>query len=540
MNLKNKISKKLFHYQWQLIFSLKDNNSKVYKDFKKIIPPNDRFWADPFVIFKDKLYYVFFEEFVYAKNKAHISFLTINENGNCSEVKKIIEKDYHLSYPNIFYWNDKYYMIPESYDNKTIEIYECLEFPNKWKFCKILFENITATDSTLFYKHKKWWLFTTITNEKDPQQKSDLSLFYSKNPLSNDWIAHPKNPIVSGEKGSRSAGKIFENNGKILRPSQDGTKRYGYGMIFYEIEILNEIDYQEKISHTIYPDWDKNVIGTHTYVKENQLTMMDLRIKKNKITESLYENNNQSKWLHFIRKEEMKTALAFFPPEKNIEILDIGGGDGFLAKYISDKGYEIKSIDQEPKYPQYFPVRKENATKLNFNNHEFDVIFSSHVITHIKNKELLFNECKRVLKKDGIIINIVPSTSWSLITNFWHYVLLPKFLMKSISDSKLTKEDRKKNNVNDNRSRNKMERIINMLFLHPLGTNPSFLHEFYYFSRYYWKKLFKKYELSIIDLKDTNYFYSGHGVMRNKLLNLRKKLAKNGISGSFCFVLKFK
>lgn len=291
MNIKNKISKKLFHYQWQLMFNLNDDNSKQYKDFKKIIPPNDRFWADPFVIFKNKLYYVFFEEFEYSKNKGHISFLTINEDGNYSKIEKIIEKDYHLSYPNIFNFNDKYYTIPESYDNKTIEIYECSEFPNKWKFYKNIFENITATDSTLFYKDEKWWLFTTITNEKNPYQ-SKLHLFYSKNPLNDDWIAHPKNPIVSGKIGSRSAGKIFENNGRILRPAQDETKHYGYGMVFYEIEILNENDYQEKISHTIYPVWDKNIIGTHTYAKENKITIMDLRVKKNRIIDSFYGKNN--------------------------------------------------------------------------------------------------------------------------------------------------------------------------------------------------------------------------------------------------------
>ena len=143
MNLKNKLkrnlSKKLFHYQWQLIFNLKNVNSKTYKDFKKIIPPNDRFWADPFIVFKDKLYYVFFEEFVYSKKKGHISFLIIDEKGNYSDVKKIIEKNYHISYPNIFNWNDKFYMIPESQENQTIEIYECLEFPTKWKFYKKLY-----------------------------------------------------------------------------------------------------------------------------------------------------------------------------------------------------------------------------------------------------------------------------------------------------------------------------------------------------------------------------------------------------------------
>jgi len=44
----------------------------------------------------------------------------------------------------------------------------------------------------------------------------------------------------------------------------------------------------------------------------------------------------------------------------------------------------------------------------------------------------------------------------------------------------------------------------------------------------------------MIDSKNTNYFYSGHGIMQNKLINLRKKMAKHGITGSYCFILKFK
>ena len=40
-------------------------------------------------------------------------------------------------------------------------------------------------------------------------------------------------------------------------------------------------------------------------------------------------------------------------------------------------------------------------------------------------------EIKKIVKKDGIIIHIVPSSWWSLITNFWHYCKIPKYLIKS-------------------------------------------------------------------------------------------------------------
>lgn len=84
---------------------------------------------------------------------------------------------------------------------------------------------------------------------------------------------------------------------------------------------------------------------------------------------------------------------------------------------------------------------------MEFESEKFDIVFSSHVVAHIDEKKLFFNECKRVLKKNGLIIHIVPSTTWSVVTNFWHYVLLPKFFVKW---KKSNKEISNSNNLNDN------------------------------------------------------------------------------------------
>ena len=73
--------------------------------------------------------------------------------------------------------------------------------------------------------------------------------------------------------------------GAIIRPAQDGSIRYGYGIIFYQIDILDEIDYQETEVKTIHPDWDKKIIGVHSYGQEKELTVMDIRIKKWKFKE---------------------------------------------------------------------------------------------------------------------------------------------------------------------------------------------------------------------------------------------------------------
>jgi len=247
------------------------------------------------------------------------------------------------------------------------------------------------------------------------------------------------------------------------------------------------------------------------------------------------QNNKDTEWLQFIRNAEFEKVLKKFPIKKNIKILEIGGGDGFIAKKIHDQGYEITSIDQIPKYPQYFPVTKGNASKLSYEYEKFDIIFSSHVLAHINEIESFFDESKKILKKNGLMIHIVPSNVWSIVTNFWHYILLPKMF---IQWKKRKLEENSNKEINGDKKSKIKNRIINILFLHPLGTNSSFIHEFYYFSKYEWKKIFKNQKFNIVSVENGPYFYSGHGILKNKLLKLRKILAKTGITGSFSFVLK--
>jgi len=98
----------------------------------------------------------------------------------------------------------------------------------------------------------------------------------------------------SENKGSRSAGRIFEENGIIKRPAQDSSKGYGYGVVFYQINTINETDYQENEINSIYPDGNKNIIGIHTFSRENKLTMIDMRIKKSRWKNNLFQNLRQT------------------------------------------------------------------------------------------------------------------------------------------------------------------------------------------------------------------------------------------------------
>ena len=269
------IPSQLFQRQWFLMYDLQDTISTSFWRFKKIIPPRDRFWADPHVFFKDDRYYIFIEEYIYKKKKGHISLIEMQQSGKYSDPVIVLEEPFHLSYPHVFEYNGTLYMIPETQQTKSINLYQCTSFPSDWKHRATLLDAIDAVDSTILFHKNKWWLFANIAEPEGTSPDNELYLFSSDNLLSHTWNSHPMNPVISDVKRARPAGKIFERNGITYRPSQCCNPRYGYGINLNEIVELTETNYVENEIAHIEPKWDKNLMGVHTFCHENRLTLID-------------------------------------------------------------------------------------------------------------------------------------------------------------------------------------------------------------------------------------------------------------------------
>jgi hypothetical protein len=267
-------------FSWQLLTDIrKDSNSfsDDFRSFDTLNPPRKMFWADPFVVAENNNYYIFVEEFIYRKNRAHISLIELDSGGKFIRSGKIIERPYHMSYPFAFKMGDSYYMIPETSQNRTIELYKCTEFPWKWEFERNIMEDIAATDTTLFFHEEKWWLFATVDRTNGISGCStELFLFYSEDPLSGKWTSHPLNPVVSDESNARCAGKLFVEDGRIYRPSQDCSVRYGRGFNINLVTKLSTSEYNETTVREIKPDWNGQLRGTHTLNYHGGLTVIDV------------------------------------------------------------------------------------------------------------------------------------------------------------------------------------------------------------------------------------------------------------------------
>lgn len=199
----------------------------------------------------------------------------MDDKGAYSEPITILEKPYHLSYPYVFEHEGDLYLIPESIGNKTIELYKCVDFPGKWEFQMNLMEDIQAVDATIHYHDEKFWMFTNLIETDGASTWDELFLFYTDDLFSSDWTPHPLNPVVSDCKSARPAGKIFYENGRLYRPSQNCSHRYGYGFNISEITELSENSYNENVVSRVKPNWDKQIVGTHTFNREGSLHIID-------------------------------------------------------------------------------------------------------------------------------------------------------------------------------------------------------------------------------------------------------------------------
>jgi hypothetical protein len=245
------------------------------KGFTLITPPPDRFYADPFVIEKSGKNYVFFEEYRFDRAKGVISLIELGQNGEWSQPVVVLERDYHLSYPTLLQWRDEVYLLVESAEAKTVEMYRAEEFPNRWLLERRLMDNVYAVDPTIFCHDGKWWLFTGGLAEPY-STNSELFLFFSSSP-DGYWKPHPKNPVITDIRCARPAGQVFSQNGLLIRPGQDCSRLYGYGVSFSRIDLLSETEYRETPVACITPDWLPGNLGTHTFNQNDYFQVIDGR-----------------------------------------------------------------------------------------------------------------------------------------------------------------------------------------------------------------------------------------------------------------------
>ena len=281
----DKYTNTLHREQWALAYRHGTGNPLQMESFHQLIPPPDRFWADPFPVQVGSDHYIFHEEMLFTSGKGSIVLTVVDHKGRVAPPIPILETDYHLSYPLVFQWDGDFFMMPETAARRQVELYRCVDFPVRWKLERVMLRGLKALDPTPALLFGRWWLFANVP-AYGAGSLDELHLFYSDSPVG-PWTPHRANPIKSDVRSARPAGRIFENNGHFYRPAQDCSTRYGSAVALNRILQLNPEAYEEIEVGKVGPDFTPPVEGVHTFNVAGDITAIDCLLKRRRFLDRL-------------------------------------------------------------------------------------------------------------------------------------------------------------------------------------------------------------------------------------------------------------
>ena len=236
-------------------------------------------------------------------------------------------------------------------------------------------------------------------------------------------------------------------------------------------------------------------------MKDNTLKTI---LKKIRAIGTFYVAKQTSNHLEAIRLYEIGVVQGILPPEGRL--LEIGAGTGWQAQVMSNAGYDVSAIDiplSNLKANRVWPVIDYDGVVIPFSDNTFDIIYSSNVLEHIVHIDEFQKEIQRVLKPDGIVVHVIPTSSW----RFW------SSMTEIIKSWRLPV-------VHGEQAKNAIT-------------------EMYYFSRWWWMRLFRKTGWTLESIKPMGLFYTGSSVMDSRL-SIKKRLMLSVVMGSACdiYILK--
>ncbi|HEX4437413.1 MAG TPA: hypothetical protein VH061_11535 [Solirubrobacteraceae bacterium] len=236
-------------------------------------------YADPVLFEHEGRHHLFCEEIPAGATRAVISHAELPVDGGRGDAPTpVLEADYHLSYPFVFAHHGEVFMIPETSAQRRVELYRATEFPHSWSKEAVLLDDLVACDATLLAQDGRLWLFVGVA-ETHATMLDELHLF-TATAVRGPWQPHPLNPVVSDVRCARPAGAIQRWGERLVRPGQDGSRRYGGSVSFRQIDELSLDGYAEHEIGRLDPVDLGDARATHTYASDGTFEAVDLRRRR--------------------------------------------------------------------------------------------------------------------------------------------------------------------------------------------------------------------------------------------------------------------
>lgn len=261
------------HSSWAVGYIRSPWRQAVLRRSRELPAPPRTFLADPFVVEQDEEHICFVEEYSFDTGRGVIAAYRL-DGTSAERVGVALETDFHLSFPYLFRYDGELYMCPESMGAGDVRLYRCVDFPLRWELDRILLSDVQAADTVIFALGGRWWLLTTMDPSGQGNPASELYAFSADSPLSDSWVAHPKNPLQVDTQARH--GGFLEDAGSCFRVTQrQGFAVYGEGATIRRIISLDEHGLAEETVAELRPDFKPGIHGVHHLHSDGTYTVFD-------------------------------------------------------------------------------------------------------------------------------------------------------------------------------------------------------------------------------------------------------------------------
>ncbi len=238
--------------------------------------PDDglRYYADPFVFAHKGRRYLFVEEFIYASCRGHLSVADWLGDG-WSIPRPILEREYHLSWPRVFTHGGEIYMLPETSEARTLELYRAVDFPDKWEIASVLATDLSLADATTITRDGETWMLAAIADGGCTSSWDGLAILRGEGPTEPMRLVSDGACLVD-VRAARPAGDIVQVGGEWRRPVQDCALGYGSALGIARIDALSADGYRQTLLKRLPPDPAWGAIGVHTLNVADGIEVIDI------------------------------------------------------------------------------------------------------------------------------------------------------------------------------------------------------------------------------------------------------------------------
>lgn len=220
-------------------------------------------------------------------------------------------------------------------------------------------------------------------------------------------------------------------------------------------------------------------------------------------------------------------------------VLELGSGGGAQLLAMRRVCSSAVGIDVAVCSDVLTEVSPYDGRHIPFPDSSFDLIFSSHVIEHIKHETEIHSEMHRILRPSGLCMHVVPSAFWRFLSFSLHYPALAKkafMKLRRVQDNE--PEGNNSNGASASQPNRWRSRLSYAFLPQRHGEFGNWLTEPLHFRQASWRKRFKLHGWRVLSVEPFGVLNSGHYLLKERLsFAARCRVARILGAGAFLFIL---